>query len=108
METANTILLYEECGQIKQRFCPESEARNFLDKAKVEMRGGSMFAVDGGLEAEFVLKVCPQLREKVNAAKTKLKADTRLRDALTKHGVPLDQDIRIAIYNAFEDLKIAA
>lgn len=104
MALNNAILIYEENSQIKQRFCPEQEARDFLDMAQKEMRGGSMFAAEG-VEAEFVLSVSPSLRDRVAAAKTKLKSDTRLRDLLTKHGVPMDRDLRIAIFGAFEDWK---
>ena len=107
MEIANAILIYEDGGQIMQRFCPESEARDFLAKAGESMSGGSMFAADG-VEAEFVFKVSPQLRDKVDAAITKLKGDVRLRDALTNNGVPFDRELRVAIYNALEELKIAA
>lgn len=104
MALNNAILIYEENGHIKQRFCPEQEARDFLATAQKEMRGGSMFAADG-VEAESVLSISPDLRERVAAAKTKLKSDARLRDLLTKHGVPIDQNLRIAIYKAFEDWK---
>lgn len=104
MALNNAVLIYEDNGNIKQRFCPEQEAREFLATAQKEMRGGSMFATDG-MEPEFVLSVSPDFRDRVAAAKTKLKSDTRLRDLLTKHGVPMDQDIRIAIYKAFEDWK---
>lgn len=104
MALNNAILIYEEDAHIKQRFCPEQEARDFLATAQKEMRGGILFAADG-IDAEFALSVSPDLRDRVTAAKTKLKSDTRLRDLLTKRGVPLDQDLRIAIYKAFEDWK---
>ena len=105
MALNNAILIYEENSQIKQRFCPEQEARDFLDMAQKEMRGGQMFAVVDGFEASLAMEVCPGLRDRVAAAKTKLKSDTRLRDLLTKHGVPMDRELRIAIYKAFEDWK---
>lgn len=104
MATANAILIYEEDSQIMQRFCPEAEAREYLDKARSEMRGGSMFATDG-MEAELVLSVSPQLRDLIAETKTKLQADTRLRDALDRHGVPVDRDLRLSIYKALEDMK---
>jgi len=104
MTLHNAILVYEEGGQVKQRFCPEQEAREFLATAQKEMRGGSMFAADG-VEAEFVLRISQDLRDRVDAARTKLKSDARLRDLLTKHGVSIDQNLRTAIYKAFEDWK---
>ena len=104
MATANAILIYEKDGQIMQRFCPEAEAREYLDKARGEMRGGSMFATDG-MEAELVLSVSPQLRDRIAEARIKLKADTRLRDSLDRYGVPADRDLRLSIYKAFEDWK---
>lgn len=104
MEIANTILVYEEDGQVKQRFCPEAEARNYLDQAQLDMRGGCLFALDG-VEAEFMLRISPDLRDKVEVAKAKLKVDTRLRDALDRHGVPRDRDLRVAIFKALEDFK---
>lgn len=104
MSVNNAILIYEENGAIKQRFCPEQEARDYLAAACDAMRGGSMFALEG-TDAEFYLRISPDLRNRVEAATTKLKSDTRLRDLLTKHGVPVDRDLRIAIFKAFEDLK---
>lgn len=104
MALNNAILIYEENGEIKQRFCHEQEARDYLATIQAGMSGGSMFASDG-IEAEFVMSVSPDLRDRVAAAKTKLKSDTRLRDILNKHGVPLDQDLRIAISKAFADWK---
>lgn len=104
MALNNAVLIYEENGGIKQRFCPEQEAREYLATAQKEMRGGAMFAADD-MDVEFVLSVNPDLRDRVADAKTKMKSDTRLRDLLTKHGVPMDQDLRIAIYKAFEDWK---
>lgn len=104
MALNNAILIYEENGEIKQRFCPEQEAREYLATARETMSGGSMFASDG-IDAEFVMSVSPDLRDRVAAAKTKLKSDTRLRDLLNKHGVPMERDLRISIFKAFEDWK---
>lgn len=99
----NAILIYEENSEIKQRFCPEQEARDFLVEAQREMRGGTMFAFE--FEATLALEIVRGIRDRVATAKAKLKSDTRLRDLLTKHGVPMDRDLRIAIYRAFEDWK---
>lgn len=107
MAIANAILVYEEEGQVKHRCCPEAEARTYLDGCVGDMRGGSMFAADG-VDADFVLKVSPQLRGQVDDAKAKLKADIRLREVLDKHGVPREIELRNAVAKAFADLNYAA
>ncbi len=101
----NAILVYEctETGQVKHKFCTETDARRYLELAAVEMRGGSMFAADG-VEAEFVLQVSPDLREKVEDAKRRMKWQIRVRDALDRHGVTRDREQRVAIFKALEDV----
>lgn len=107
MTISNAILVFEEGDQVLHRFCPEAEAREYLENAQGKMRGGAMFAADN-IEAEFVLLVSSDLRDRVDAAKTRMKSQMRVRDALDRHGVPRDQDLRASIFNAFGDLMKGA
>lgn len=103
MITNNAILVYTDGGVVKHRFCQEIEARVILADISDKMEAVSLFVVDH-MEAKLVYDVSPDLRDRVAAAKTKHKAQARIKMALDRHGVPQDRDLRIAIFNAFDDL----
>lgn len=100
----NTILIYEEAGAVHHCFCTEAEATTRMKQAAAEGSGGSMFVSDG-MGADLTYAVSPDLRERVEEAKRKLRFDMAIRDALNRHGVPKDRDLRIQIKNAIDDLR---
>lgn len=102
---SNTILVYEEAGTAKHRFCTKAQATEHLDRAAAEGSAGSMFTVSE-MEAELVYKVSPNVRERVDEAKRKLRIDIAVRDALNRQGVPSDRDLRIKIKKAIDELGV--
>lgn len=100
----NAILVHADAsGNVQHRFCPEAEARAFLKEAQERLTGGSMFAVDSP-DAELIYQISPDLRDRVAAAKISLKAGLRFSNALDKHNVPRDPELRRAIHCAFSEL----
>jgi len=99
----NAILVLEEDGLVKHRFCAESEATEHIESCRGKPQGASMFLADHH-DVEFVFSVSPNLRQKVEEAKEKLKNDIRLRNALDKYDVPKDFELRQSISKAFADL----
>ena len=104
MPKVNTILVFEDAGKAQHCFCTEAEATDRLQKATAAGSGGSMF-INEDLGAEMVYAVSPDLRERVEEAKRKLNHDLTIRDALNRHGVPTDRDLRIKIKKAIDDLR---
>lgn len=101
----NTILVFEAAdGTVQHCFCTEAEATQRLKQAVSAGSAGSMFFNDG-LAAEMVFSVSPDLRERVEEAKRKLRNDLTVRNALNRHGVPADQDLRIKIKKAIDELR---
>lgn len=107
MTIANAILIYEENGQVKHRFCPEAEAKEYLSSVSSEMKGATMFTAEGWA-SELVFSISPELRERVEEAKRKMRMQIRLRDALDRNGVPRDFNLRQSIFKAVDDLQLAA
>lgn len=100
----NAILVHADAsGNVLHRFCPEVEARAFLKEAQERLTGASMFAVDSP-DAELIYQISPDLRDRVDHAKVKLKADLRFSAALDKHNVPRDPELRRAVHSAFGEL----
>lgn len=101
----NVILVYEDRGQIKQRFCHSDEAKAAMEIAAENLQAAITFTVSDecGMDAIRVLSLSPDLAIRVSAAKIKMLADVRLRDALDCHGVPRDLELRRAIHRAYED-----
>lgn len=100
----NAVLVYELNGGATHRFCPEAEARTFLASAQDNGEGASIFITEG-FEAELFYSVAPNLRSRVDAAKGRLSQVIRIRNALDKHGVPRDRDLRSKINTAFGELN---
>lgn len=103
-EIQDTILVFEEEGQVKHCFCSEAVANDRLLKARAGDTGGSMFT-SSGVRAESIFSISPNLRERVDAAKMKLRQDILIRDALDRNGVPRDSVLRIGIYKAISELR---
>ena len=106
MNTAinDTILIFENNGQVEHCFCTEAQAKERLHQSKEVRSGGSMFTSDG-MDADFVFTCAPNIRERVEVAKQKLRRGIAIRDALDSNGVPKDQDLRIAIYRSITELQ---
>lgn len=100
----NAILVYEDAGQVKHCFCSAEEARARLEASTVMNSGGSVFTNES-IDAAMLYAVSPQLRDRVNDAKLKLRSDIAVREALNRHGVPQDTDLRTKIANAIKDLR---
>lgn len=101
----NAILVFEaDDGSAQHRFCTAAEATDHLDKAAASFSGGSMF-INEELGAEMVYAVSPDLRARVDEAKRKLKFEMAIRDALNRHGVPADRQLRISIKKAIDELR---
>lgn len=107
MATNNAILVYAEGGAVTHRFLPEVEARQFLVEAQQRLDGASMLALEGEIDAELMLKISPDLRDRLEQAETRLKADIRFRTALDRNGVPRESVLRQAIHKAFSELALA-
>ena len=59
----------------------------------------------GGVCAEMLMDISPNFRERVDEARRKLLRDVRLRDLLTRHGVPEDRALRASINAAFQEFQ---
>lgn len=101
---ANTILIHEVDGRAVHCFCTEDHAKEVLRKAPDMTSGGSMFSSED-TAAELVYSVSPDLRNRVEAAKSKLAVDLAIRDALNRNGVPQDPTLRTGIYKAITELR---
>jgi hypothetical protein len=64
-----------------------------------------MFVIEGGSTSNHAFEIFSEIRERVATAKTMLFSQMRFKDALDRHGVPLDRDLRTAIFKAFSDIK---
>jgi len=103
----DTILVFENNGQVEHCFCTEAQAKEWLLQSKDVCSGGSMFTSDG-VDADFAFTCALNLRERVEAAKQNLRRDIAIRDALDSNGVPKDKDLRIAIYRSITQLQQTA
>ena len=99
----NAILVYAESGIAKHRFCPEAEARAFMQEAERQLENASMFTVDVD-DAEFALKCCGELRDLLADAKISLVRNDRFKKALDRNNIPMDRELRKAIHKAFSEL----
>lgn len=104
----NTILVYEDLksGQVKHQFCTEEVAKERLMASTASNSGGSMFT-SKDVSSEKLYVVSPNLRERVEEAKRKLRADITIRDTLTRHGVPEDIELRAKIASAIKELRLS-
>lgn len=101
----NAILIYEVAGKIETKFCPEAEAQAHLVVANEKMEAASMFAIEGEQDAEFMLKVAPGVKSRVDEAIVRAKAQVKLRTALDEQGVPRDYCLRKRIHWAYEQME---
>jgi hypothetical protein len=104
MSINNAILIYPEAGIAKHRFCTEEDARAFLEKTAQQCENASMFVIKGN-DAKQAFTIFNEIRERVAAAKTALLSQMLFKDALDRQGVPLELDLRTAIFKAFSDIK---
>lgn len=103
-DPVNTILVFEDNGVVKHRLCTEEQGKAALRHAAEQLSGGSMMTSDV-MDAEMVYSVSPDLRNRVESAKCKLRDELKLRDAMNKHGVPKDREIRASVCRAFNELR---
>ena len=101
----DTILVFESApGVVDHRFCTEAEAMDRMRQAKDRNSGGSAF-VSKEIPADLAYSLSPELRDRVEAAKHKLRGDIEIRDALDRNGVPADPALRRAIYQSIRELR---
>lgn len=102
------ILVYERNGVAVHCCCTPEHATQACKDAEANYSGASMFTTDAGWDAETLLAVSPDFRERVEEAKLRLQNDIWLRDALDKNDVPRDRALRCAIKKAFTDYNVAS
>lgn len=98
----NAILVFHAAGIVHHRFCEAEEAMNFVNEPA--NRGCSVFTYEN-VNAEDIYKISPKARDRVDSAKAKLRSDLRIKGALDKHGVTPDIDVRVALHEAFSELR---
>lgn len=103
----NAILIYESGGNLIHRFCPEAEATAFLESAALRMNAASMFVSDHHMDSELLFSASPDLRDRVAETKAHLGFQVRVRDALDRHGIERDRDLRNRIMGAIKELRDA-
>lgn len=107
MARNNAILIYESGGDLLHRFCPEAEATAFLESAALSMNVASMFVSDDNMDSEMLFSVSRNLRDHVAETKNHLGFQVRVRDALDRHGVERDRELRNRIMGAIKELRDA-
>lgn len=103
-ERLDTILVIEVGGQVTHTICTQTEGQERLRNARIHHSGGSMFTSEG-MSADLVYSVSPNLRERVDEAKRKLRGEILIRDALDRNAVPRDHALRTGIYKAINELR---
>lgn len=98
----NTILLFEEDGEIVQKVCSEAQAREHFENIKGTLQVASMHTAETG-DAEMLLCVSPDLRDRLHEQKLRLKRQASLRDVLIRHGVPADKGLLASIAKAVDE-----
>lgn len=102
----SAILVHEsQAGVVEHCFCTKEQAEATLRACPDADTGASMFVTEEALEAEMVYSTSPDLRARVEAAKSKLQFDIAVRDALNRNGVPADRILRVAVYKAIKELR---
>ncbi len=102
----NSILFYpDHQGVILQKFCPEAEAREFLEATARQCGVGSAIISDSD-DLEFVYRVSPKLRDHAEQVKAGLSKQMRIKVALDRQGVPLEQGLRAKISAALLELGV--
>jgi len=105
----SAILVYEdEGGNVIQRYCTPAEAKAYEAGIAGQLKGCSVFLGVAGTRAEMLMSVSPGLRARVEEARANLQRDVRLRNLLTRYGVPEDRALRASIHAAFEELQSPA
>lgn len=100
----DSILVIEVSGKVTHEFCDQAEGQERLRSARLHHSGGSMFSCED-MNAELVYSVSPNLRERVEEAKRKLRVEIMVRDALDRNAVPRDRKLRSGIYKAVKELR---
>ena len=102
----NTILVFEDAdGTVRHVFCTQAEATERLKSALDAGSGGSMLFNSDEMDAKMLYDVSPDLRARVETAKCKLRGDLIVRDALNRHGIPNDRELRANINKVIADLR---
>lgn len=105
----DTVLIWEQSpGVAATRFCTAAEANAALDVAQACSSSARLITVDDKMGAETYYQVSAEFREKVDAARRDVQLSLEARDAMDRHGVPHDRDLRIAVYRAIVDMRSLA
>ena len=101
----NAILVFETGNDdVDHCFSSTSDANDRLNQAVFNVSVGSSFTSEEH-EAEFIYTVSPNLRDRIDEAKRNLRCEIIMRDAMNRHAVPADRDLRINIKNAIDDIR---
>lgn len=106
MNDVNTILVFEEDGKARHRFCTEAEATHVLETVKAKGRSAAAI-ITTSPDVALTYEIHRRIRERVEAAKESLRQDIRFNAALDASGVPDEPDLRRAVFAAFEKLQAA-
>ena len=100
----NAILIYSNNGTVHHCFCTESEATVQMKLAAERLESAQCFICDQDYDQEDMYAISSQLRDRVEAAKVKVRADMKLKLALDKFGVPAVREVRYGIQQAFNEV----
>lgn len=103
----NSIIVFADPaknGNVIHKFCTEEEGSAFFNDAEKNRKGASFIRLEGYDNAELLFDVSPNLRERVERAKSKLREDLRVQAVMDKHGVPTDLAVRMAVTSAYKEL----
>lgn len=67
------------------------------EAATVSCSGASMFTTDAAWDAELLMAISPNIKERVLEAQRRLQDDIKLRDLMDKHGIPRENTLRASI-----------
>jgi hypothetical protein len=97
------ILVCEHNGLAVIRYCTPQEASAACEAATVSCSGASMFTTDAAWDAELLMAISPNMKERVLEAQRCLQDDIKLRDLMDKHGIPRENALRASIKATFKD-----
>lgn len=100
-----TLVYEDEHGEVVVRYCTRAEANAYIASIDGQHKGCSAFFSTDEICAEMLMDISPNFRERVDEARRKLLRDVRLRDLLTRHGVPEDRALRASINAAFQEFQ---
>lgn len=91
--------------RIHNKFCSEPEARKFLERVEKKQGVGSAIISDSNA-LDLVYGASSKLRAIADRTKAQLSKQARIKAALDRQGVPMDQGLRAKISGALLDMGI--